>query len=121
MLITKDLIERGRSDAGGWNRAQLEAIGVPWPPDRHWQRQTIGLAISQAHADKFLSLRGRTKEKIRSERDDRLKLGTCIQMELLGDGSWHGSLKCGSVHVEAAACSPKALASKLCKKWANRA
>lgn len=35
-VVTADLVYAIRSKAGGWNRHQLEALGVEWPPQNGW-------------------------------------------------------------------------------------
>lgn len=37
-LVTDDLIHKIRSRAGGWNRIQLDALGVEWPPKKGWRK-----------------------------------------------------------------------------------
>jgi hypothetical protein len=36
---TTEEIERARTPAGGWTRAQLAAWGVPWPPPKGWRKE----------------------------------------------------------------------------------
>lgn len=67
-VITPELIAAGMSDAGGWNKAQLRAIGIPWPLTHGWQREALGRAITQEQHDAFLSLRGQTKSRARAAR-----------------------------------------------------
>lgn len=61
--ITQELIRRGESGAGGWNREQLRLIGVPWPPKHGWRRRVEGRWISKADAEAFVSLRGVTLKR----------------------------------------------------------
>lgn len=58
MQITEELLERGKSDRGGWNREQLKIIGVDWPPAYGWKSRVIGKQIAGDHARQFLALRG---------------------------------------------------------------
>lgn len=58
--ITQRLIESGMSEQGGWNRKQLELIGVKWPPLRGWRRRAEGMLISESDAATFVRLKGRT-------------------------------------------------------------
>lgn len=41
-LITLDLVMDIRSERGGWNRHQLRALGVGWPPRGGWTEQFKG-------------------------------------------------------------------------------
>lgn len=38
---TNDIIEALRTPAGGFTRAGLESIGVPWPPPKGWRKNLI--------------------------------------------------------------------------------
>ena len=60
MQITAELLERGKSDRGGWTREQLHIVGVDWPPRPGWQSKVVGKQISGDHACRFVSLRGVT-------------------------------------------------------------
>lgn len=46
MTITRQWIMGGRSRGGGWTRIQLDAIGVPWPPQRGWIDRVCGRHLS---------------------------------------------------------------------------
>jgi hypothetical protein len=56
--ITEDLLSRGRSAAGGWTRAQLELIGVPWPPVAGWKVTVLGGDLTDAEAASFIAGKG---------------------------------------------------------------
>jgi hypothetical protein len=57
--VTQDLIQQGRSDAGGWSRAQMALIGVAWPPVSGWRLMAVDRAISDDDARKFVALKDR--------------------------------------------------------------
>jgi hypothetical protein len=42
MIVTREWVMRHRTPNGGWTRAQLDAIGVKWPPKRGWVVTVIG-------------------------------------------------------------------------------
>lgn len=63
--ITQELIRAGESGAGGWNQAQLELLGVKWPPKHGWRRRIEGNLIPKSDAEKFVKLRGVTKKRER--------------------------------------------------------
>ena len=44
--LTRELIEQHKTARGGWTRAQLQAIGVGWPPPRGWVQAAIDREIS---------------------------------------------------------------------------
>jgi hypothetical protein len=58
VTVTAELIAAGRSERGGWSKAQLALLGVPWPPPAGWKAEVIGRAISKPDADRFVQLRG---------------------------------------------------------------
>lgn len=68
MKITQDFIEAGASTTGAWNYAQLRILGVETPPKAGWRQRIEGMEISQAEADRFLSLNGKTKSVQNKER-----------------------------------------------------
>ena len=61
MKITATLIEAGKSIRGGWNRKQMDILGVDWPVREGWQRKVIGKEISGDEAERYLALRGTVK------------------------------------------------------------
>jgi hypothetical protein len=58
VTITDDLIESGKSAAGGYSKAQLALLGVTWPPVSGWKQQVIGRQITNDAAAKFVAGRG---------------------------------------------------------------
>ena len=68
MVITLELIEAGKSLAGGWNRAQIELIGQKWPLQPGWQNRVTGETISRGNALQFLSLKGTHEKKLPKKR-----------------------------------------------------
>lgn len=66
--VTQELIERGQSGMGGWNREQLKLIGVPWPPIRGWRHMAIGSWITKGDAELFVNLRGVTLKRNKAYR-----------------------------------------------------
>ena len=63
MKLTRAMIDSGKSDRGGWNRAQLQILGVSWPPQHGWPSRIIGKEISAKDYERFLELRGFHKRK----------------------------------------------------------
>jgi hypothetical protein len=39
MVLTRQMVLRGRGPRGGWTRKQLALIGVSWPPPKGWLDQ----------------------------------------------------------------------------------
>lgn len=58
VLITDDFIESGKSTAGGFSKAQLALLGIPWPPVGGWKAVVVGQKISSDAASRFLAGRG---------------------------------------------------------------
>ncbi len=46
IVLTAELIESLKTPAGGWNRATMDAIAVPWPLRAGWIQSTIGRTVS---------------------------------------------------------------------------
>lgn len=63
MKLTRAMIWDGRSDRGGWNRAQFEVLGVEYPPKKGWPARIIGTEISGRDYERFLQLKGAHKRK----------------------------------------------------------
>jgi hypothetical protein len=58
MILTREFIFSGRSEAGGWNRPQIELLRMPWPPTQGWIDRIVGKTIPDEDAEQFLKLRG---------------------------------------------------------------
>ena len=37
----REKLDALKSEKGGWTRANIESLGVTWPPQRGWQRRLI--------------------------------------------------------------------------------
>jgi len=51
--ITKEWLLSNKTPRGSWNKAQLEAIGVRWPPEKGWQGKIDGTLISDIRRKNF--------------------------------------------------------------------
>jgi len=56
-VVTRELLEEGMSRNGGWNRQQLEVLGVSWPLQSGWRRCLLGKVVSAEAIAEFLALR----------------------------------------------------------------
>lgn len=65
VTLTPELIHAGRSEAGGWNKAQLKAIGIEWADIRQsgWIERNSGRVVTRDQYDLFLSLVGKKGRK----------------------------------------------------------
>ena len=57
MKITTNILERGRSSHGAWSKAQLECLGVGWPPLEGWRKTVLEVEHKAEDINKFLSLK----------------------------------------------------------------
>lgn len=55
VTITDSLIESGKSASGGYSKAQLAVLGVPWPPVSGWKKDVIGRQITSDAFAKFVA------------------------------------------------------------------
>ena len=53
MIITKQYINSHRTPRGAFTKAQVEALGIKWPPRAGWINRVIGEVISTEQAKKF--------------------------------------------------------------------
>jgi hypothetical protein len=54
--VTDALLEAGKTQSGGWTKAQLEILGVAWPPQPGWKQKVRGTLIPKSDAERFLAL-----------------------------------------------------------------
>lgn len=45
VVLTDAILEELRSPQGGWKRAVLEPLGVPWPLPKGWRRRLLGTPV----------------------------------------------------------------------------
>ena len=57
VTIDMALILAGQTERGGWNKSQLELIGVSWPPTKGWIHLVLGRQISCNDASEFVRLK----------------------------------------------------------------
>lgn len=75
MVITQGWIAQHATGQAGWTRAQLECLGVDWPPTKGWRSRLINTSISDAKAREFERLgavRRQRLAKLVIERDGEL-------------------------------------------------
>tara|TARA_Y100000590_G_scaffold46284_1_gene49099 strand:+ start:1867 stop:2217 length:351 start_codon:yes stop_codon:yes gene_type:complete len=73
MIITKDYINKNRTEAGAWTRDQLKAIGVSWPPERGWQKLVEGKEITEEERKRFENPVYAKKKRKRNPEDAEAK------------------------------------------------
>lgn len=58
ITITPKMIhEAGTTGYSGWNRKQLQCLGVHWPPPKGWLKGLKGAQVSAEKWNRFLALR----------------------------------------------------------------
>jgi hypothetical protein len=60
--LTRDLLMLGMTSRGGYTRAQLEAIGEPWPPQKGWKSRCVGRKLERSKIEAFIGGARRERE-----------------------------------------------------------
>jgi hypothetical protein len=63
ITLTYAMIEAGISEHLGYSKAQLELLGVAWPPSRGWKTRVCSRPILRALYSEFLALKDVHLEK----------------------------------------------------------
>ena len=58
--IDEEILDRARTPRGGWTKAQLEVLGVGWPPPQGWRRRVVGQLATRSAIERFVKLRTQT-------------------------------------------------------------
>ena len=53
MIITKDYLNKHKTNKGAYTRKQFQILGIGWPPGKGWERQIIGKEITIEEAGLF--------------------------------------------------------------------
>ncbi|ABM40171.1 hypothetical protein [Polaromonas naphthalenivorans] len=53
MKLTREILMQYRRPKGMWTRAQLQALGVSWPPKHGWIKEVIGKELTEQQFDQF--------------------------------------------------------------------
>lgn len=62
--LTHKLIHDAARNYCGWNKTQLQLLGVPWPPRKGWLSALIGKEVSEETIARVFAVRGlRPKER----------------------------------------------------------
>lgn len=73
ITLTADMLHSAGTDGySGWNREQLRAIGINWPPPPGWLCKTAGKEVTMDQWRKFLSLRGKKRNASVPPRPSRM-------------------------------------------------
>jgi hypothetical protein len=52
-VVTREWLEAHRTAKGGWTRAQMEALGLPWNAPAGWGGRLVGQRLSQRAREAF--------------------------------------------------------------------
>jgi hypothetical protein len=66
MKITEEFLNKISLRKDGWNRLQLELLGVSWPPAQGWKQGLLGKEISEGTARRLEELRDTTPKQRRA-------------------------------------------------------
>ena len=53
MKVTRQFIMDNRTPRGSWTQAQIEALGIAWPPRAGWIDGVIGHELTEAQVRQF--------------------------------------------------------------------
>ena len=56
--VTRDWIHRHKTERGGFTKAQVQALGVDYPPKKGWVSELCGEYITQDQAKAFMDGKG---------------------------------------------------------------
>jgi hypothetical protein len=66
MKITMEFLNRARTNAGGFTRAQTDLLGIPWPLPANWLRNLVGTEIDIDTANAFYAARDIRRCKVKN-------------------------------------------------------
>ncbi len=55
MILTAEFLHKHTTAGGAWTKAQMKALGVPWPQPHHWLRGLVGKEITAEQAAAFIA------------------------------------------------------------------
>lgn len=89
MKLTKELLHPRGSEH---NKAELEALGLSWPPKKGWLTRLIGAEISEAQYAKFLAAGGNEITNTSGEPESQPKW----RMEISGPTGYRTTIEASS-------------------------
>jgi hypothetical protein len=67
MILTRDLVYSVQSENGGWNKNQLQLMGVQWPLVSGWIDTILQRSIPDEHWEQVKALAGVRRKVQRKE------------------------------------------------------
>lgn len=73
MKLTYEDTSMFETPKGGFKRASLEAVGVPWPPEKGWRSKLVGKEVDEADFLRAIEISEAPTTKKNKKRERRLK------------------------------------------------
>lgn len=70
--ITNEWLVNYRTEGGGYNKKQLNALGIEWPPTVGWKTSLVGKDVPIAKAKEFENLANKSKPQEKQWEDDEI-------------------------------------------------
>lgn len=58
MILTRELLHQACTKKDGFTRAQVESLGITWPPKKGWLSGMIGKEVTEEQYAEFVRLNG---------------------------------------------------------------
>ena len=59
VIITKEILDKGRSYKGSFNYDQLKFLGCKIPLKKGWEKRLLGIEVSEENVNSFLALKNK--------------------------------------------------------------
>jgi hypothetical protein len=84
MILTREILDLGKSDRGGWSSKQMVALdNANYKQNKGWKNQIVGKDYDPAAIELFLSLKNHhlSREKINNVKLKKGRIGAVISFE----------------------------------------
>lgn len=70
MKVTQEFLDKHKTKRGAYTKAQLELIGVSWPPKKGWKEKVIGRELTKQQEKEFIKAKNpkAVKPKVKKEK-----------------------------------------------------
>lgn len=59
VIVTKEILDKGRSYGGSFSHKQLEYLNCPIPLQKGWEKRLLGVEVSEENIDAFIALKNK--------------------------------------------------------------
>lgn len=80
VVITLDYLDRNRTPKGGYNKKQVEALGLSWPLVSGWKNELVGKVLNAEQANAFEQASRGRPNNVRNEQ--KMRVSKCIEFLL---------------------------------------